>query len=155
MNLTHKPARLGVLATLAVALLSALFAFAAQPAMAASPTCANATYPDGKTAYRACVAWTDPAGSTWFAYETYAWNPTVANNGHTDNFPGMKVTGAGGLDCCNIDQLTDGETQTITDHQWQQGNNSVWFAAESTYDGWCYRVFIRPNTASSDRVANC
>jgi hypothetical protein len=148
------PRRLAIVLTV-LASVAGLGLATATPAAAASTTCHNAYYPDGKAVYRACVVWTDPAGTPWFHYESYAWNPTTAAGGHTDIVGNpMEVNGNGWGDA--IDQLDDGETQTINGSQHQESTNTVWFCAETTYnDGgnYGYRVFIRPGLGAHDRVS--
>lgn len=143
---------------LVVAVLAAIgIGFAvATPASAASVTCGNTYYPDGKTAFRACVVWTDPAGSTWTSYQVYAWNPNVAAGGHTDTFGAVRAHGNGWAR--TIDQLEDTETQDIkdADEPMTEGTNTVWVEGDSfTYDHRCYRVFLRPGTTTWDRLTDC
>ena len=125
-------------------------------AAAATTTCGNTYYPDGKVAFRACVVWENPSGPTWTSYRVYAWNPNTAAGGHTDTFGPVRAHGNGWLR--TIDNLTDTETQTLKDGDdpKTEGANTVWVEGDAyTYDDRCYRVFIVPGDSDWDRLTDC
>lgn len=132
--------------------LAGVVGLSTSPASAATTTCRTVKYPDGKVVFQACLTWSSGSGNTWYSWDALAWNPNVAAGGHTDLLSPMFAYGHGGVFDW-ADQLEDTETQYFGDNvQYTQGTNTVWWQTESSYDGDCYRVFIRKSASSTQRI---
>lgn len=121
-------------------------------------SCRMLMYSDGRKALYVCLDYADSTSSTWVARNRLAWNPSVAQGGHSDDFSGddgfTQVQWFPNTFFCGDGTLTDTRTCTDTRNTYQNDANTQWVQVQG-YAPWepggiyCKRVFFNHNGANA------